>query len=1150
MLVNGYGEKLLLTRNGRLTRDARSETGDSMPIPHVISYASIISGAYHTYYHGRQDEAMRHAREDALVMQRDCFLMGLVEERMRHVSTLKWQLTVPDEDNPDQVMVRDHVKTTLENMTGKDRSLRRIIKWGLWKLWYGRYAAQIKWRWENQAGLKTLTVGKALPINGDKIIYRWSHTPAVEVNAVEDLPGAEYIPATNEGARALLLKGSWRNKFAIFTADQEDSDFFDIDRADAIHGVGIRSKVFWLNWIRLEWASRCATFFDSLGTGGFLVFFYEQGNAQSEENVAKAAEKYSGFTKLLIPRSIGDGGAGVEFLPVNMTGVEALTAMQDVIRKDIQRYIVGQEGSGEATSGGGVGNEASTEFRQATKWKIAKDDSELLAEELTGDAENPSLVYMIQTHTFPESAPWKPTGFPLRLRFSLENEQSKEKLEAAKSIYEMGVTLPADELREAGGFSKPGEGDETVGGPDAAQKGGDKGGGFSPGGDEEWNDEGNPEPPDQHAATSPDQYADAAGHEHAPPGSAEGGQFIGKQDRAAKKAARLENRRRFNRANRHYEAMDAAYVEMPSATPGTKLALGMMQMEKLLKQANPAYLVDKDQSYLADTYGNIAGQASFLLSKASVQDTSRMDAEEKEEHEETIKALQAIGVQALKAKKVVRPFHRPTKPPGDKPVQFAAVHDVSDQPRDEQGRWKEAGAAMKAAHPFPKQAAADLDYGKLPPAGPERVKAIDAVQKEHSGRYYRAYIAHLVHRLHNEPAPKQVPLPPETATPGQRKSRARKAIEAATSAKGELEFLGDAWKDRHEEVMAVHPAGEESLKAARVEAESQHAVALMTAKKHIAGLPEDLREKAWESLGETPDQHAATSPEQYVTDETGREHAPAGTSKGGEFVSQGAGGHAPAGDEHGGAKANKERGIVAADSGDTSFQTRLAQALDKAKNILTPANKARLDNLQQDYERRLDALPPGLSIEDFAARMGYTSGDITGDTMSLADVAMVRDLYAAYQKKGKSERDPRIGTFVSKEVHAAAVKKAKAKLRSVVPPTEQEKAEAAAGLAKLGANKYRKNLVGNSSDRRKRREKLLAEFGDGKVCPCVYCGEVIGDHTDTLEQDKIQTTAEGGRYRLNNLVPACKPCNNRRSDMPFSEAIKKVTKYAGIESAE
>ncbi len=81
------------------------------------------------------------------------------------------------------------------------------------------------------------------------------------------------------------------------------------------------------------------------------------------------------------------------------------------------------------------------------------------------------------------------------------------------------------------------------------------------------------------------------------------------------------------------------------------------------------------------------------------------------------------------------------------------------------------------------------------------------------------------------------------------------------------------------------------------------------------------------------------------------------------------------------------------------------------------------------------------------------------------------------------------------------------------------------------------------TDRGNRRKKLLKEFGDGTHCPCLYCGVHITH--GTLEQDKILTTAQGGKYKMPNIVPSCSDCNKRRSDMPFAEALKKVVKYAG-----
>jgi hypothetical protein len=125
------------------------------------------------------------------------------------------------------------------------------------------------------------------------------------------------------------------------------------------------------------------------------------------------------------------------------------------------------------------------------------------------------------------------------------------------------------------------------------------------------------------------------------------------------------------------------------------------------------------------------------------------------------------------------------------------------------------------------------------------------------------------------------------------------------------------------------------------------------------------------------------------------------------------------------------------------------------------------------------------------------------------------------------------GKFASTEDLTAARAKAIEKAGKGPKPTAEEKQEAKEGIAKLGANLYRRNLVGNSADRAKRRVKLLEEFGNGKSCPCVYCGLKL-THKN-LEQDKIITTAKGGRYRTPNLIPACGSCNKKRGDTSWEK---------------
>lgn len=66
---------------------------------------------------------------------------------------------------------------------------------------------------------------------------------------------------------------------------------------------------------------------------------------------------------------------------------------------------------------------------------------------------------------------------------------------------------------------------------------------------------------------------------------------------------------------------------------------------------------------------------------------------------------------------------------------------------------------------------------------------------------------------------------------------------------------------------------------------------------------------------------------------------------------------------------------------------------------------------------------------------------------------------------------------------------------------------------------------GSSYARRARKLWMLAHWGDGEVCPCVYCGMSV--NFDTVEADRI---IPGGTYRRDNVQPACKPCNLSKSD--------------------
>lgn len=75
-----------------------------------------------------------------------------------------------------------------------------------------------------------------------------------------------------------------------------------------------------------------------------------------------------------------------------------------------------------------------------------------------------------------------------------------------------------------------------------------------------------------------------------------------------------------------------------------------------------------------------------------------------------------------------------------------------------------------------------------------------------------------------------------------------------------------------------------------------------------------------------------------------------------------------------------------------------------------------------------------------------------------------------------------------------------------------------------------RNVRGSSTDRRRRREWLVATFRadvdlDGApACRCYRCGRLLT--VDTVSADRIDLGCEGGRYKRDNIRPSCLPCQS------------------------
>jgi 5-methylcytosine-specific restriction endonuclease McrA len=80
--------------------------------------------------------------------------------------------------------------------------------------------------------------------------------------------------------------------------------------------------------------------------------------------------------------------------------------------------------------------------------------------------------------------------------------------------------------------------------------------------------------------------------------------------------------------------------------------------------------------------------------------------------------------------------------------------------------------------------------------------------------------------------------------------------------------------------------------------------------------------------------------------------------------------------------------------------------------------------------------------------------------------------------------------------------------------------------------------------RKSARRKVRDAYGSRPMC--VYCGSGAGT------ADHVVPRAKGGGHRLGNLVPACRPCNERKRDMEPAEFFRRYPKAAQafVERAE
>jgi DNA topoisomerase-1 len=458
-------------------------------MPHVVSFQGIISSAARVYR--ASDEAMKASYENARFMRNDLMIEEPVNQRIRACALLNWHIEVDDPDNAIE-------KKLSEDVTRLIKQIAYFIKFRealLEAEWLGKAGVQWSYRWRNVPGCNPVSglgmnqvlgceeEGEPLwlPVHGDKIVYGFvdgsgifaprrvgirigaaATAAATKLMGKTDAYGNRRVMPTDYGL-AYFLDEDDKRRICIHKHQIQDGEYEDLQSAGKIHGVGIRSRVYWSWYMKQELFAFLMDFLEKSASGGIEIWYYPSGNDEAEAKVRTAAEQRLGNARnvILMPRPVGEdaNAYGVEIVPCNMAGAETIMRIIEEYFGDlIMRYVLGQTMTNKPQSAG-LGSDL-PQIQLGSYLQIIRYDAINLGETLTYQ-----MVKRLISANWPHL-----TNVSCRFVIDTESEDMESKLKAWREAYDCGLRTKAADWYKMIGASKPEEQDEIIENPVTKQQ--------------------------------------------------------------------------------------------------------------------------------------------------------------------------------------------------------------------------------------------------------------------------------------------------------------------------------------------------------------------------------------------------------------------------------------------------------------------------------------------------------------------------------------------------------------------------------------------------------------------------------------------------------------------------------------------------------
>ncbi len=361
-------------------------------MPHIQTFSGLVSSIARSYK--TPDEAIKHSLDNARHMRNDLTVMECIEARQRAVAGLNWHIEVDGPELPKHKALQERLTNILKR-TWRFTEYRRSL---LEAIWYGRQAAQHRYGFVIRDGRKDMYIKHWLPIMGDKLVFRFEDgTEDFPVDQVGVRVGPQYkqgelvgdrtVVATDMGMGVFLA--TWeRNLLAVHKHMIEDAAYEDPLSSGAIHGIGIRSRVYW-TWYQKQELLALFTEYLERSALGFEIWYYDDSNPNGKADMEAAAKNRVGRRNIvLFPLKPGEERSYyVEHIEPGAAGAEALQrVLSEYFGHQIKRYILGQTLTSEAAAtglGSGV-----AELHLQTMLDIVKYDATNLDETITNEPLN------------------------------------------------------------------------------------------------------------------------------------------------------------------------------------------------------------------------------------------------------------------------------------------------------------------------------------------------------------------------------------------------------------------------------------------------------------------------------------------------------------------------------------------------------------------------------------------------------------------------------------------------------------------------------------------------------------------------------------------------------------------------------------------